>query len=470
MSSFIYGFDKAVNSYTLTVNKANPLLVHVTANLLEVGDTLYINPNCPSYDFPEGWASFIKNLKVSTSSAEIPIQYTRESKWVLGPRHPAKFIQITYTVDLSFAKIKWDTGNEQAGFTDGDAVYLVTKSLFIYPGIDQPTNVTFNLPASWNLAVPWEQTENATMYYVPNQEMLINNSLVFGDFHLSQVKSGLFNFMVALLGDAKNERELFCSTLQTIAQNYLGIFDKTPSTQYLITMFYADSDDGEVFHTSFGVTFKEKLTQHNKIIWANQTAHELFHYWNSKLILAESYSDKQWLSEGTAEYYANMTLLRENIVDEQLFISKIEKILALYQNYRGRRETETSILEAGKSKSWHRFLVYNGGWAIAMALDVIIMENTQGQKTLDDFFRLMLDRYCTNPYTYQDVVNTASKVAGKDLTEFFLKYVEGTDLLPINEYLDKLGYTMIGTIYKAEIYLQKKPVEQPSLYSRWLRR
>ena len=104
-----------------------------------------------------------------------------------------------------------------------------------------------------------------------------------------------------------------------------------------------------------------------------------------------------------------------------------------------------------------------------MALDVIIMEETNGQKTLDDFMAAMLKKHSTVPYSYQDLVKTASETAGKDLSEFFAKYVEGTDLLPLNEITAKLGYDMLDIIYEAEIYLLPK-ANPGFLHNRWLRR
>jgi predicted metalloprotease with PDZ domain len=235
-------------------------------------------------------------------------------------------------------------------------------------------------------------------------------------------------------------------------------------------MFYNEIDDGESFLESFAFTLKDPIDQTNKIIWSNQMAHELFHYWNSDLIQARSQSERQWFSEGTAEYYANLTLVRQRIITESIFLSKVEKILGLYQNYRGWRETETSLLEAGKNKGIHRFLVYNGGWAVAMALDVEIMESTNGKKNLDDFMRSMFAKYTTKPYTYQDLVDTASEAGGIDLSPFFKKYVEGNELLPLNDYMDRLGYHMYDIIYEAEVYLVRKSNQESDLNGQWLRR
>ncbi len=457
-----------VSEYTVTVHSEDPLRVFVKASLKTVGDTLYMNANCPNYDYPEGWASFIKNLSiVSSDGKRISHRYQTKSKWYLENK-TSDDLTISYEVDLSFTEQKWDVGNEQAGYFDGDAVYLVSKALFIYGVEDRETVLTINMPRDWNLAVPWRLLKDRT-YQIPNREFLIENSLVYGTFYTKTLSESGFDFSIALLGTAKEAGELFSAELTKTVNAYLRIFPDTPPTIYLITIFYADLDDGESFYNSYTFTLKTPMDRDNKIVWANQMSHELFHYWNSDLIRAESYAERQWFSEGTAEYYANLTMVRQGIVSKELFRNKMEKILALYQHQRGWKDKDTSLLKAGEKKGRNRFLIYNGGWAIAMALDVTIMESTDGQKTLDDFMNAMFQKHRSTPYTYADLVETASEVAGVDLSSFFAKYVEGTELLPLAEYLDKLGYRMLDIIYEAEIYLLPKEESNP-LRDLWLRK
>lgn len=464
-------YTKQRNEYRVSVSKDNPLRAKVTARIHMKGDTLFMSGNCPNYDYPEGWATFISSLEVTDSEGDpVSVEYASKSKWVLSA-YPKNPITVRYTVDLSFTQVKWDVGNEQAGYSVDGAVYLVSKALFMFDeSADSASEITFDLPKQWKLATAWKTTSDQQhRFSIPNNESLIENSLVYGDFNMHQFTEGAFGFIVALPGVAEKDAALINTTLSKIAKAYLRIFDKTPPTAYLITMFYADLDDGESFLTSMAFTLKDTVSEHNKIIWANQMAHELFHYWNSDLMEATDYGERQWFSEGTAEYYANMTLVREGIISESLFENKIEKVLGLYLNYRGWREGKTSLLEAGKNKGVHRFLVYNGGWATAMALDTLIMEHSEGKKNLDDFFRLMFERYSSKPYSYEDIVRTASEVCEKDLTDFFSKYVSGTELIPLEEYFRKLGYSMADIIYEGEMYLTKLPHDPSSLNASWLR-
>ena len=312
--------------YTVSINEQTPLRLFVEAQIETAGDTLFMHTNCPNYDYPEGWSTFVKNLAISEENGKlIDYEYHSKSKWHLKEKS-ANVLSVRYEIDLSFTREKWDVGNEQAGFSDDAAIYLVSKAIFLFPEEDTESTVTFNLPDSWKLSVPWEPSQSA-VFQVPNREFLVENSLVMGNFYDAQLREGGFDFRIALLGETGKSGDRFSSVLTKIARAYLDIFQDTPPAIFLITVFYADIDDGESFYNSTAFTLKNPIDENNKIIWTNQMAHELFHYWNSDLLLSQNYADRQWFSEGTAEYYANLTMVREQIIDEAMFRNKIEKVL-----------------------------------------------------------------------------------------------------------------------------------------------
>jgi hypothetical protein len=169
-------FGSVASEYTITVSEKKPMRIFVEAKFKTSGDTLYMNPNCPNYDYPEGWSSFIKDLSISsTDGKNISYRYQTKSKWVLENK-TSDLISVSYEVDLSFTREKWEVGNEQAGFSDGKATYLVSKALFIYPVKDGKSIITIHIPKAWDLSVPWNSSQYRT-YDIPDREFLIENSL-----------------------------------------------------------------------------------------------------------------------------------------------------------------------------------------------------------------------------------------------------------------------------------------------------
>jgi predicted metalloprotease with PDZ domain len=456
--------DDHASLYEITINEATPLLAHVRAKM-HAAKYIEMNTNCPNYDYPEGWASFVRNLTVTANDSQVPIDYVSKSRWELDLASPGP-VTVEYDVDLSFTTIQWDVGNEQAGYFDGDAVYLVSKALFIHGDVNESFVVRFNLPNSWKISVPWLRIDDSDAYLVPDLERLLENSLVYGGYGNGSFMKLGFVFEFALLGDAGESVDAFREVFDLISAEYMSLFPDTVPSKLLVSMFYADQDDGESFFNSNAFTLSKKIEPDGAIIWANQMAHELFHYWNSDLIRSANYEDRQWFSEGFAEYYSNLTLYRNGIIDDAMFRRKAEKIAGLYQNFKWRNPNIT-LKDAGKNKGTNRFAVYNGGWVAALALDTLIIEKSNGERNLDDFMRRMFDKYTATPYDYDDLVTTASEVAGDDISFFFDKYIHGTETIPIEEIFNKIGYKVYDVVYEAEMYLV--PQDGGGLRKYWLR-
>jgi predicted metalloprotease with PDZ domain len=69
-------------------------------------------------------------------------------------------------------------------------------------------------------------------------------------------------------------------------------------------------------------------------------------------------------------------------------------------------------------------------------------------------------------FAYQELVGTAGKVAGVDLSDFFRHYVAGTNTLPITDWLKELGYDVLLQDYADEMYIRS--VVATPLRKEWL--
>jgi predicted metalloprotease with PDZ domain len=453
--------QKVTDSYRIRFDESNPLLANVEAEIA-VKDGHLSMAEWGADHFPNGWASFVKNLRVTDSAGKV-INY--ESKpngaWQLTSISNGS-VRLSYQVDLSFTKNKWIYGNEQAGVYQDGALFIVTKALFIVSDDSSDYQVNFNLPTDWKISAPW-QTNSAgdgRSFVAADKNDLINNSVVLGK-HIEYVfKEGNFTFSLALLGRTKDAKDLVAPTLQKTLHSYIQIFDKTPPTKYLMTVFYADEADAEAYAKSAAFTEHDTLTKDNLIRWGNTVAHEFFHSWNGHAIKGEDYESSQWFSEGFTEYYANLALVRQRLIDDELFIKKMENNLGLYLYFYSSPAFDGATLkEAGANKGRYRLGVYDGGWAAAFCLDIIIRDETKGKRSLDDMMRLMYERFglASKKFRYEDLVAAASEIARRDMSDFFRKFVEGKEQLPVLNCLRRSGFEGYTQFYDGEIYIKKLP-------------
>lgn len=168
--------------------------------------------------------------------------------------------------------------------------------------------------------------------------------------------------------------------------------------------------------------------------------HEHFHIWNNDYL--KDAGDKQegyykWLSEGFTDYYSLLTLYREGIIDAKTFTAQINQTLLKYQRNPTALSATNAVLAENywKSRDYNR-LPYQKGAVIALLFDLQIRKQTNGQKNIDDFMRLLIKNAVPlKGYTDKIVLETLNAVTGTYNQSFYDEYVTGAKLLPIIETL-----------------------------------
>ncbi len=445
------------SEYIISISKNDPFVVDVKVKFATDVDTVYVHPACPNYDYPEGWSTFIEPTSES-------LNYIGNSTWVVGEQD-----EITYSVDLSFVKEKWEVGNEQAGYYQNSSMFIVTRALFLFDNSDRFV-VNFNLQEGYTIAAPWLETQK-NRFLVSSIDQLNNNTLVWGKIQASKLRVNDFSLQIASIGYESGTVELFESTFKQVLGEYLKIFPQTPESNYLITVFPASNNDGEAYQTSHAFTLKSIPSTKNRFIWSNQFAHELFHFWNGRMINGPDRKKRQWFSEGFTEYMANMALVRTGIISEGEFYEIIENIIGPYYYFKA-HHPEVSLSEAGTNKFKYRLGVYNGGWCAAFVMDLMIREKFP-DKDLRTYMNILFLAYGLGnvEYVSSNLQEEFSKFNGGDEHGFFERFINGIETLPIPEYLAKVGLDIDYTPYEATSYLFKMDQvnqEQLNLKSEWL--
>jgi predicted metalloprotease with PDZ domain len=408
---------------------------------------------------PRGWAHYVRNLRV-TDEGNRALEATADPKaaaWQIAPT--ADLLRIEYNVDLSFARTDWPYGNEQAGLWQDGALFLVSKALFIASDAPGPRHVRIDAPATWSVSTPWPPVKDDPRdVTVAGRDALLDNSLVVGRHAEHVVQVGKIRFVLALLGTAADSRAEVVGALKPIVEDFGAVFPATAPTQYLMTILPARERDAEAFQDSAAFSETEALTADRRPLWANTMAHELFHAWNGHAIAPAEYATAQWFTEGFTEYFATRALVHQGVVTEDAFLDQAGRILGLYTFFKSSPAfSGVTLKQSGAKKGHHRLGVYDGGWVVAFALDV--QARAAGARTLDDAMRLLYERFgrTARKYTYEELVATLGEGLGQDLRPFFARYVEGDEILPIEETLRAAGYLALIKPHDGEVYLRRDP-------------
>ncbi|HET6178307.1 MAG TPA: PDZ domain-containing protein [Candidatus Sulfotelmatobacter sp.] len=219
-------------------------------------------------------------------------------------------------------------------------------------------------------------------------------------------------------------------------------------------------DHSSTSHDSMGDLYTYKL---------DLVAHEFFHAWNVKRLRPRPlgpfdysrpvHTTSLWISEGLTDYFAAIAMLRAGYYKPQDYLDLTARVITGFEQDPGRSErsiADTSwdtwfgFAGAGAGGFGPRFSnnlantnysYYDGGHILGLLLDLEIRHVTGNRQSLDDWLRLMYQRYALPKpgFEPEDAVRAATEVAGTDMSEFFRRYVSGKDPLPHEKDLSYAG-------------------------------
>ena len=194
--------------------------------------------------------------------------------------------------------------------------------------------------------------------------------------------------------------------------------------------------------------------------WKTLLLHELFHLWSAESF---RYADarEHWFNEGFAEFYAYQTAAKLGIVSQEEVMSIAAHPIA---NYITAKNLGTlSMREAAKnnkSKFDNYFLVYNGGWVVAMVLDHEIRKSTESEKSLDNLMQWIYANFKRHEklYSFEDILFGMKINYGIEANKFIAMYVQKENRIPISNYLN------IGRVKWDSKFNQKRNYQHTYLY------
>ena len=187
------------------------------------------------------------------------------------------------------------------------------------------------------------------------------------------------------------------------------------------------------------------------MLYASLIPHEFAHSWNGKYrrpagLATRNYQepmvgDLLWVYEGLTEYLGDMLAERSGLWSAEQYRESLALTAASLDHRTGRtwrpledtaRSVQTLRMLGREWESWRRGLdYYPEGELIWLEVDSIIRQQTQGQRSLDDFCRRFHGGQsgppAVVPYKFEDVVNTLNEVAPYDWASLLRELVGSTN-------------------------------------------
>lgn len=459
--------------------------VDVDAELFKVGAVLTNIPgDTITFHFPiwgpgaydiVNFGSYVRNF-TATSSTGQPLTVLRSDTNTFKIVGGNGNVRITYDVD----DIESVPNSLWFGLSDVEKGYAFanTPALFGYPAgyKDIPYGVNYNVPKGWRIAIgldpagnptpgnqPGNAGEGAQLYHARDYDELVDAPLSMGDFQMLEFTEGGKPHVIAIHAPVKLKAEAAAELVDVtrkIVKIISDLFGDMPYDRYVFQHYLVVPEPGDFI---FGALEHRNSSSYRMPapsgfdgegtadILKAVVAHEYWHLWSPKRIhVAElgpfdyqraPRTNSLWFAEGLTEYYAQILLARNGLGSPRGVIASLNQAVAI--SYRQRQHMSIGDLSMNitQLEPSELFGLYTKGPILGLMLDASIRSQTGNSKSLDDVMRHFNDQYGKTGRTFTDdeIIPIMERFTGAKLDDFYRRYILGTDPLPYEEYLPKLG-------------------------------
>ncbi len=381
---------------------------------------------------------------------------------------------------LRYEVYAWDLSVRAAHLDDTHA-YFNGTSVFLraHGQDDSPCTVDIQRPAGpaytdWRVgtalpragAEPW----GFGTYRAADYDELVDHPVEIADFAHVSFEAGGIPHDIVVYGRQNADLERLARDLKRICETHIQLFGELPPMErYVFLVMAVGEGYGGLEHRAscslmcrradlpqpgLGTITDEYRT------FLGLCSHEYFHTWNVKRIKPEAflpydlsreaYTHQLWAFEGITSYYDDLGLARSGLIDAENYLELLGQTAT--RVWRGAGRFKQSVADSSFD-AWTKFYrqdesapnnivsYYTKGSVIALALDMTIRRATGGERSLDDVVRTLWQRYGRAGQGVPEggVERVAAEVAGSDLSQFFERYLYGTEDPPLADLLADVG-------------------------------
>jgi predicted metalloprotease with PDZ domain len=461
------GANTASISYTVTFPEAQAHYVNVEMHIDHISQksiTLKMPVWTPGSYLVREFAKNIETLTVTANGEVLTAKKTRKNWWLINTEGKSS-ITIKYNVYCNEISVRTSTVDASHGF-------LSTSGIFLYPEgmLHQPSTIHIIPYNDWTkVSTSLEMVNNDPFTrHAPNYDILFDSPIEVGNQDVFGFNADGVKYEVAMVGGGNYNPERLKTDMAKIVDAETAIYHENPNKYYVFIVHNYLKGGGGLEHLSstvLGASRDAYSTEKGYQNFLSLVAHEHFHLWNVKRLRPialgpfdydnENYTTDLWIAEGFTAYYQDIILRHADLIPIDNYLKVLSADINMVENTPGKKiqsvadasyDAWIKAYRPDENSSNSTISYYSKGSVLAMMLDLEIINDSHAKYSLDNVMRYMYDEYYKTKkrgYTDAEFKAGLEKFAGKQLDDFYKKYVYGLDDLDYNKYLAYAGYTLI---------------------------
>ena len=399
----------------------------------------------------------------SLQGAALPLIKKTKNTWEIDLKGQTSFV-LKYEVYAFELSVRTSFLDETHGFVSGPSMFMYLDGHKETGGelLVQPHASFKRISTGLTQKSEVKQGNNQTFTF-ENYDQLVDCPIEIGNQFEFDFEAAGVKHTVAMYGEGNFDPERLKEDMAKIVEEETKVVGVNPNTRYVFIVHNVVGGDGGLEHCNSTVLSVDRWTYDggNYINFLNLVAHEYFHLWNVKRIRPielgpfnydqEVYTNYLWVMEGFTSYYDELILRRCGFYSQEEMLKKIQIAVNYVESSVGARvqpvahasfDAWIKAYRPNENSSNTTMTYYSRGMIIASVLDAMIIKQSNGKECLDHLMKDLYETYYVGKnrgFTDTEFKACLSKHTGQDMTAFFQKYIDGTEVIPYSMYFLPLG-------------------------------
>ncbi|MNF26698.1 M61 glycyl aminopeptidase [compost metagenome] len=460
-------------SINLNEVKDDKVLVTVTPPKINVDEITYSIPKIvPGTYSEDNYGKYIDDLKAYDAKGNLlNVKKTDLNSWSITNAKNLKTITYlvndTYDTEVGGGFGKEDVFSPAGTNIDAGVNFVINMHGFVgyFQNLkDIPYKVTIAHPETlWGATsmTDLDLTATSDVFLTPRYAELVENPVMYSKPDYTTFTVDGMDILIGVYSPTgKVTAESITpemKTMMTAQKTFLGKINATKKYSVLLYLSSMKDKDAKGFGalehpTATTVVLPEMLPKEELVkSMKDVVSHEFFHILtpltiHSKEIQYFDYntpkmSEHLWMYEGVTEYFANLFQIKQGLIDEDEFYSRMAEKISTANTMNDTMPFTTMSANVLTKPYKDQYLnVYNKGALIGMCIDIIIREKSNGQRGILDLMHQLSNEYgVTKPFNDNELFAKITSLTYPEVGEFFATYVAGPTPIPYETYLAKVG-------------------------------
>lgn len=441
----------------------------VEMNIAGIATKTYVDVKMPvwtpgSYLIRE-FAKSVEGFGASANGKTVKVEKVNKNTWrVFNAK--ANALKINYRVYAFEISVR-------TAFIDASHAFLSSASIFMYPAgmLKTPSTVKIVPFGNWDkVSTGLEPVTGQKFTYTASDfDILFDSPIEVGTQDVFEFTAAGVKHEVAMYGGGNYDKERLKVDMAKIVEQETAVFGENPNKHYTFIVHNYAFGGGGLEHlnsTVLGASRNGYGSERGYKGFLGLVAHEYFHLWNVKRLRPialgpfdydnENYTTNLWIAEGFTSYYPTKIMLKTGLNDSESFLAGNLGAIGTVMNTPGAKinSAAESSFNAWINPAYrpsenanNTFIsYYTKGQVIGLLMDLEIINATKGAKSLDDVMKAMYLQCKTLKRGYTDAEFKAmvEKISGISFTNFWAKYVTGTDPIEYAKYFAYAGVDVVN--------------------------